>query len=528
MTRLTKRRSTLFVTATLAIALWAYQATGTDRGLVLSPSRIPASEIRSGGPGKDGIPALVSPRVLDASEAGYLRPADRVLGLALGAESRAYPIRILNWHEVVNDVLGGVPVLVTYCPLCASGLAFRREIAGETLEFGVSGRLYQSNVLMYDRTHLGLWSQLQMEAVTGPQAGTALEPLPLQATTWEAWRLAHPSTSVLSLDTGHTRDYGRDPYQGYDRVPTLMFPVRYMDARRDPKDLVVGILNGSVARAYPLDELARAPRPLQDILGGRTYTLDYDPHAKAVTVRNDRGLIEPAAVTFWFAWLTFHPTTEVFQASDPPSARHTPPRSTRDAPEILPLAVGKWWLYEERVASGDLVATERWKVRARHADAFVLTTRQHRIDGMHASGDGADDDDVVAVEEQLTIRSDGIVRRFADSTLAPPMYLLPTPVELDRSWADRGGHCQVTANDAVVRAADHTFESCVQVTCRQGETIRIVSSYAGGVGLVRQDLWYGGLGPIDGAGDASGLASSEQVAAASTLVLKAWGSHAPH
>ena len=145
---------------------------------------------------------------------------------------------------------------------------------------------------------------------------------------------------------------------------------------------------------------------------------------------------------------------------------------------------------------------------------------------MHASGD-ASHADLVAVDEQLEIRSDGIVRRFADST-APPIYLLPTPVEVDRTWADRGGRCQVTANSAVVRAASHTFGSSVQVTCRQGDTIRIVSSYAPGVGLVRQELWYGGLGPIDGAGDASGLAQAEQVAAASTLVLKAWGSHAPH
>lgn len=523
--RMAVRLGSLVAAGALIVMLAACRATATSEGFALAPSRIPPNEIQHGGPGKDGIPALVRPHVLNAADAAYLRASDRVLGLEIGTEARAYPVRILNWHEVVNDVLGGTPVLVTYCPLCASGLAFRREVAGKTLEFGVSGLLYQSNVLMYDRTHLGLWSQLQMEAVTGPLAGTALEPLPLQVTTWAAWRDAHPSTSVLSPDTGYTRSYGRDPYRGYADVPTLMFPVRYMDGRRDPKDLVVGIVHGGVAKAYPLAELAKAPRPLRDTVGGRRFVLHYDPRAAAVTVRDERGATVPATVAFWFAWLTFHPGSELFTAAQPAATGTGGPPAPPDARALLPLATGKWWVYEERVASGEVAATERWKVRARRGNGYVLTTRQRRTDNMHASWDVTRDDPTFA-EERLEIRPDGVVRTFPGAATSP-MYLLHTPIEIDRSWSDAGGHCGITAVDASVRAAGRAFTPCVQVTCEQGQTVRIVSSYAPGVGLVRQDLWYGGLGPVDSGGDFVDLTRAEHAgSASSTLVLKAWGVHA--
>jgi len=166
--------------------------------LDLSNPRIPLEEIRNGGPPKDGIPALTDPEVISASEVSYLAPSDRILGLVMNGEARAYPLKILNWHEIVNDTLGGEPVLVSYCPLCGSGMVFDARINGERLNFGVSGRLYNSDVLFYDRKSESLWSQLKMEAVTGQMAGTKLTLLPLEHTRWDSWRQRHPATTVLA------------------------------------------------------------------------------------------------------------------------------------------------------------------------------------------------------------------------------------------------------------------------------------------------------------------------------------------
>lgn len=156
-------------------------------GFDLQGALVPAEAILPGGPPRDGIPAIDRPRFVDAARSG-LAPKDRVLGLRLGREARAYPVRILNWHESVNDRVDGRPVAVTYCPLCGSGVAFDARVAGQEASFGVSGLLYNSDVLLYDRGTQSLWSQIMGRAISGPLKGTPLVSLPLTHTSWTDWR----------------------------------------------------------------------------------------------------------------------------------------------------------------------------------------------------------------------------------------------------------------------------------------------------------------------------------------------------
>jgi hypothetical protein len=170
---------------------------------------VPLSQILSGGPPKDGIPAIMAPRLVAASAATFLRGGDAVIGVTEAGVAKAYPVRILNWHEVVNDQIAGVPIVVTYCPLTASAVVYDRAPRGAPLTFGVSGRLYQSNVLIYDYQTESLWSQLKEEALTGSFTGTALRAFPSVVTTWADWQSTHPQTLVLSPDTsraGHLLD----------------------------------------------------------------------------------------------------------------------------------------------------------------------------------------------------------------------------------------------------------------------------------------------------------------------------------
>ena len=177
------------------------RASDETNGFDVSDALIPITEIRHGGPGRDGIPAIDKPMFIAADKAKFLSPTDRILGLHYANRTRAYPIRIMNWHEIVNDRIGGDAVLITYCPLCGTGMAFRIPDGGT---FGVSGLLYNSDMLLYDRASESLWSQLMGRAVTGPMKGERLQLIPLEHTTWSDWRTRHSDTLVLSRDTGHS------------------------------------------------------------------------------------------------------------------------------------------------------------------------------------------------------------------------------------------------------------------------------------------------------------------------------------
>lgn len=282
-----------------------------------SKHNIPLNEIASGGPGKDGIPAIDRPRFVGAERADkkFMKASDRVLGLVVNGEKKAYPIKILNWHEIVNDRIGGQPVVVTFCPLCGTGMVFDARIPGRELNFGVSGLLYQSDMLLYDRATESLWSQIKKEAVAGPLTGTRIRLMPSTHTTWSAWQKKHPDTLVLSTKTGYLRDYDRDPYAGYEQTASLMFGVSARNKAYHPKERVIGIEIAGSAKVYPFSELARAKLPVKDVVGKKHIRILFDKKTKTAVIQDDQGKELPSVVGFWFAWFAFHPQADVYHAA---------------------------------------------------------------------------------------------------------------------------------------------------------------------------------------------------------------------
>jgi hypothetical protein len=184
------------------------------------------------------------------------RHTNFILSLTSGEIAKAYPIKILNWHEIVNDRVADQYITITFCPLCGTGMTFDANLPNGKLTFGVSGLLYQSDMLLYDHQTESLWSQIMSEAVTGPLTGTHLTLLPSTQTTWQEWQNKYPKTLVLSEQTGFKRDYNRDPYEGYDTTPRLIFNVDKLSNQFHPKEKIVGIELEGVTKAYPFSELA--------------------------------------------------------------------------------------------------------------------------------------------------------------------------------------------------------------------------------------------------------------------------------
>lgn len=275
---------------------------------------IPLDEILSGGPGKDGIPSIDAPKFLSASDATYLNDFDPGVGLTVEGESRFYPYRILVWHEIVNDTVQGKPVLVTYCPLCATGIVFKREVRGETQEFGVSGKLWQSNLLMYNRTKSAddesLWSQVLGEAVVGVHTGEKLNVISSDIVRWGEWKKLHPDTRALSTDTGTRRDYSRDPYGDYYTSESVSFGANFRDTRLHPKTLVHGIEIGGAYKAYPDDAFERNGE-LDDTLSGKKIHATKSPAGEVRFTADSESLVSIPG--FWFSWLAVHPSTELYQ-----------------------------------------------------------------------------------------------------------------------------------------------------------------------------------------------------------------------
>lgn len=306
------RREVAFLA--LAALASACSAGPFKNGFDLSDATVSSAEIVSGGPPRDGIPALDAPRFVSARSAGVPQDQDRVLGLSHKGVAKAYPIAILNWHEIVNDQFAGEPVAVTYCPLALSGVAYHARIDGRPVGFGTSGLLYNSNLVMYDRETLSLWPQLMNQAVSGRFKGKSLKPLPLLHTTWADWRQRHPNTLVLSADTGYHRDYGRDPYADYAQSRDPYFPVKAQSGRYPPKEWVLGVEVNGVAKAYPFTELAKAEGEIEDHVGGKTAWVRFDRGHRTAAVYDPDGTELPGVVAYWFAWYAFHPDTAVFQA----------------------------------------------------------------------------------------------------------------------------------------------------------------------------------------------------------------------
>ncbi|CAE6732219.1 MULTISPECIES: DUF3179 domain-containing protein [Nitrospira] len=311
-------RWTLFIAvgAILILAAWLGLGKNPTTTFDLTRHNVRLDQIVDGGPGKDGIPAILHPRFVPAAEATFLLDGDRVLGLNLGAEAKTYPIKILNWHEIVNDTIDGHAVVVTYCPLCGTGIAFDATIQGRRHTFGVSGLLYQSDLLMYDHQTESLWSQVGMHAVAGPLTGERLTPMFLEHTTWAEWRAAHPATLVLSTETGSFRNYDHDPYLGYADRRDLMFDTTHFDPRYHPKERVVGVEINGVTKAYPFSELEKARPLISDQIGGRSITIRFNQESRSASVLDVDGTPIPSIMGFWFAWYAFHPDTQVFKSPE--------------------------------------------------------------------------------------------------------------------------------------------------------------------------------------------------------------------
>ena len=320
----------------------------------------------SGGPPPDGIPPIDNPKFADASTVQWLDGQEPVLSLTVAGETRAYPLQVMTWHEIVNDTVGGVAVAVTYCPLCNSGVAFHRQVSGRLLDFGTSGMLYADNLVMYDRQTESLWPQLTGKASVGALTGTQLEAVPMGVVGWAQFLSAHPDALVLTRDTGHARDYGRNPYAGYDdpEGPLLVEPPGPGDPRLAVKERVIGIREGEEAVAIRRDRVAgdgvvnvtvggldlvvwhrpgqRSGLDADEIAEGREIgtigvfdpevagrTLTFTPDREAF--RDDQtgstwnvlgaataGPLEGRRLTshthldtFWFAWVAFQPDTEL-------------------------------------------------------------------------------------------------------------------------------------------------------------------------------------------------------------------------
>ena len=220
---------------------------------------VPLDEIISGGPPPDGIPPIEDPVFLDvADNLEILDPAEPVVALEIDGDARAYPIRAMIWHEIVNDTVGGVPVSVTYCPLCNSAVTYRREINGIETTFGTSGRLFASALVMYDRATESLWTHFDGKAVVGVLTGTQLEAIGSPLMAWGDFAAAYPTGKILDWNaTGFRRDYGRNPYEGYDDDTTQPFLFRgSLDDRGLAKQRVVGIALDDEAVAYDLNALS--------------------------------------------------------------------------------------------------------------------------------------------------------------------------------------------------------------------------------------------------------------------------------
>ena len=217
------------------------------------------NEILSGGPPRDGIPPIDQPKFISIAEADeWLRPVEPVIQMAVNQEVRAYPIQILTWHEIVNDTVGGLPVVVTFCPLCNTAIAFERTVGDQELTFGTTGRLRFSNLIMYDRQTETWWQQATGEGIVGEFTGSQLNFVPAAMVSWEEFKQANPEGLVLSRETGFSRSYGRNPYIGYDDVnnPPFLYRGPQTPGELPPVARVLALEFDGESVAYPYDLLS--------------------------------------------------------------------------------------------------------------------------------------------------------------------------------------------------------------------------------------------------------------------------------
>jgi hypothetical protein len=346
---------------------------GTEGGQVSSTQEplVDPDDIISGGPPPDGIPPIDHPKFLAPEDVAFLADAEPVLAVEIDGDARAYPLQIMVWHEIVNDEIGGVPVAVTYCPLCNTGIAFERPtFDGELLDFGTSGKLYNSNLVMYDRQSGTYWAQATGQAIVGPYSGRQLAFVPARIVSFRDWRAEHPDGLVLSRRTGASRPYGENPYVGLDRSEHPFLFAGEPDPRLPATSRVLGIARAGDVVAFPYETVSAgavggwaavmdrvggerivvfwkagtisaldterivsgrdvgAMAAYRPEAGGRDLTFEATPDGivdretgsvwtilgRAVSgpLAGEELVPELAIDSFWFDWAAFHPETRVF------------------------------------------------------------------------------------------------------------------------------------------------------------------------------------------------------------------------
>jgi len=345
-------------------------ASANDFKTDFSKSNVPFREIKLGCSGKDCIPALVNPKYVSVAEANsWLHDQEPVILVRVGDDVRAFPIQILLWHEIVNTTIGGAPIAVTYCPLCNTAIAFDRAVNEQTLTFRVTGRLRYSNLIMYDDVTNSWWQQATGGAIIGAYTGLKLVTRPAPIISWAAFKATWPAGAVLSRDTGYQRDYGRNPYPGYDDVNSSPYLYRGPELPNTLPAMrrVLGVTVGHESVAYAFDGLAKA-HVVNDTISGTPVAIVWSPgtaspldqdqvaqgqdvgfaqaferlmNGKALTLQWDGARFTdretkstwnalgqatggplagntlkpvPATDSFWFAWVAFQPDTRVVEA----------------------------------------------------------------------------------------------------------------------------------------------------------------------------------------------------------------------
>ncbi len=301
----------------LIIALTTHSGQAKDvrpNGFDVSNASIPVDKILDGGVGKDGIPSINRPEFIRANAVTYVGDGETVISFTgKNGETRAYPIRILIKHEIVNDKIDGQAIIVTYCPLCASAMVFASSLKGKDLIFGVSGLLYQSDVLMYDRDSQSLWTQLGMQSVSGTNVGERLKWLPSEQMTFAAWKKKYPQGKVLSIKTGFMRNYEFSGYGQYFSSPEPAFPVPFTRTEFPKKSYVGGVIRNGKQMAFPLKQLPPG-KEIEIQLGGETIKVSYDRKGRQLRVFEADGKTPvPTVIVFWFAWQAFYPETEIWK-----------------------------------------------------------------------------------------------------------------------------------------------------------------------------------------------------------------------
>jgi len=335
-------------------------------------SIVDLDEIRIDGPPKDSIPAIDQPRFVSGAEAAsWMSALDPVIALETDQETKAYPVAVLIWHEIVNDTIGDTPVAVTFCPLCNAAIVFERRVGGRVLDFGTTGKLRHSDLIMYDRQTQSWWQQFTGRAIVGEYAGQQLTTLPASILAFEDFRKVFPDGKVLSRNTGYERDYGLNPYRNYDQIGKRPFLFRGQpDARLPALARVLGLLVADRARAYPLrklpavsplnaqiestpivifsqgearsaldaehigssrmvpvatafnrrldDRVLQFRRQSENIVDDQTgSTWNVLGHAIAGPLKGQRLTQVDAGVYFAFAWFAFHPSSSLYGDDDP-------------------------------------------------------------------------------------------------------------------------------------------------------------------------------------------------------------------